>query len=484
VAEICIIYQSEDETVVERLVGHLRHHWSVWWARDIPYGDWETAVRREIDRASAVLPVLSAHTKGDRTNIIKDEMAFARKRGKPILPFLIGNAETPFGFGGLNYTSAYGWNGEEGQPGFQELKTKLASAVGGGENQPAGLHRPAQVQLGRKWFALPSFVFSVSSHETQVSPKEGLSLLQFLEPGAVLVSAYDVWKSYRRDTEFRSNLADITHSPTLLFLDSGNYEAYRKLDRYAPRKNPNGWSQEKFWEIARKLTPDIVFAFDTANPKGNADKVADKIIRAFRLDERALSSRRFPLCPVVHLPKGNRTKLADQAADIIAAVASATTPILVAIPERELGDGLIERVKTVRTIRKKLDQLDRYYPLHLLGTGNPLSMVSFATAGADLFDGLEWCRTIADYGTGFLFHFQHFDCFKETLTNRIQDERVRSILEDSKASYAEKALSYNVDYFKDANRTMQNMIGAGQTRTLINNLVPNISTALLRVASE
>jgi hypothetical protein len=57
-------------------------------------------------------------------------------------------------------------------------------------------------------------------------------------------------------------------------------------------------------------------------------------------------------------------------------------------------------------------------------------------------------------------------------------------LDDPKASYAEQALSYNVDYFKDATRTMQTMIGTGQTKTLLNSMVPNISTALLKAITR
>ena len=52
-----------------------------------------------------------------------------------------------------------------------------------------------------------------------------------------------------------------------------------------------------------------------------------------------------------------------------------------------------------------------YCPLHLLGTGNPLSIIAYAMAGADSFDGLEWCQTVVDHETGKLFHFQQWDLF-------------------------------------------------------------------------
>src|SRR5438552_4440652 len=92
VAEICVVHLSEDEPIVERLVALLRRHWSVWWDQDINQGDWELAVRLEIGNASAIVPVLSEHATSARLRILKDEMQLANNLGKPIFPFLIGQA--------------------------------------------------------------------------------------------------------------------------------------------------------------------------------------------------------------------------------------------------------------------------------------------------------------------------------------------------------------------------------------------------------
>ena len=477
-AEICVVYVSEDETVVERLVDLLRRNWKVWWARDIAHGDWEAAVREAIARSASVVTVLSQHAKGERALIVKDEMRFAKQKGKPLFPFLIGDAEVPLGFGGLSYTSARGWSGNEGDAGYRELKGKIAATIGTGRRRDGLLERPKQLSVRDKSLALPAFVFSVSSHETQVTPKEGVPLLQFLEPKAALISAYDLWKYYPRDASVRASVREFSESGAVLFLDSGNYEAYRRDDHYTRKKNPDGWRKEEFWKTARRHSPDVAFAFDSINPKGSADEIIGRIVQRFRRDERELRERDFPLCPIVHLPTQTDGP-SSWAATIVSGVAAELNPLLIAIPERELGDGLVARVNAVRAIRRALDELDRYHPLHLLGTGNPLSMVALAAAGADVFDGLEWCRTVADYDSGYLFHFQQFDCFKEARLHRIQDDRVRTIVGDSEASYAEKALSYNVDFFKDMTRTMQDLIHTEQIRVLMN-MVPNVGTDLYK----
>lgn len=482
-AELCVVYLSEDEAIVERLVVLLRKHWDVWWARDIAHGDWEEAVRAEIPQSLAFVPVLSRHAKGERNTILKDEMRFAKKQKKPILPFLIGPADIPFGFGDLSYTEAHDWIGDEGHQGYQQLKAKIATTIGSGRNDSDALERVQELKVRGKTLRLPAFAFSVSSHETQVMPQEGTTLLRLLQPSAVLVSAYDAWKHYRRDKNFHSNVTELCQSEAVLFLDSGNYEAYRKNDHHSPKRNPRGWHQDHFRKTAARLSPDLAFSFDTINPRGEPDQIAARIAASFRSDERALRDRNFPLCPIIHLPKKYKGTLAECASRIVAGVAAELDPLMLAIAERELGDGLRERARTVRDIRKALNALRKYYPLHLLGTGNPLSMIALAAAGADSFDGLEWCRTVADYPTGFLFHFQQFECFSQAFLHRVQDQRVKYLIENPDASYSSRTLSYNVDFFKDWTRTMQSMIHSGQVEHLLK-MVPNIGQTLFKDISE
>lgn len=481
-AEICVVYLSEDEAIIGDLVTLLKKHWDVWWARDIAHGDWEEAVRDEIGKSVAVVSVLSQHAKGKRKKIIKDEMRYAEQKDKTIFPFLIGPADIPFGFGDLNRTEAYGWDSTENHPGYLQLKNKISATIGGGRNSNNGIARPQELTVRGKILRLPAFVFSLSSHETQVNPKDGTILLQMLEPSTSLISAYDVWKYYSTDLDFQSTIEQMKKSQGILFMDSGNYEAYRKNDRYSI-ENSNGWHCGHFREMAAKISPDIAFAFDHIEPEGEPDRIVEQIATEFREDDHALQQRDFLLCPIVHLPKEYNGRLADCAARIVSGVASELDPLMLAIPERELGDGLLEKAKTVRDIRKTLNALGKYYPLHLLGTGNPLSMIALATAGADSFDGLEWCRTVADYEKGFLFHFQQFDFFSQTRLHRIQDPRIRRLIENKDATYSAKTLGFNVDFFKDWMRTMQNMIHSGQTEMLLR-MVPNIGPQIFKELSK
>lgn len=478
-ADICVIYDSKDKKITSRLVAHLRNQWSVWWAEDdIPQGYWEPQVRDQISQANTVVPVLSFHT--EKNDIFKDELAWAKKCGRLIFPFFINKAELPFGFGGLNRTDAFDWNGTVNHPGFQQLIRKIGAKIGRHTETPKRL---SSLDLGRLMLQLPCFIFSLSSYESQVSPKDGVNLFQLLEPAAGLISSYDAWKYHKKDRVFFSRIKRLRQSKCALFLDSGNYEASRKDDQYSKMYNPDGWNRRLFREMASKIRPDIAFAFDKWPTNGGTDEVANRIVRNFHADERAIRELGFSLCPIVHLPeKHERLTVAECASQIVAKVVKKLDPIMVAIPERELGDGLIERVRTVRDIRNALNGLGKYYPLHLLGTGNPITMIALAAAGADSFDGLEWCRTVADYDDGTLYHFQHFDCFREKYSSRLQ-LKIQKIVENEDATYTAQVASYNLDFFTDLTRTIQDMIHRGNVEHLLKQ-IPNIGAKIFKEITE
>ncbi|HJZ04790.1 MAG TPA: toll/interleukin-1 receptor domain-containing protein [Patescibacteria group bacterium] len=478
-ADICVIFATEDKELVNKLVFLLREHWEVWWSGDISQGDWEPEVLRNITNSTAVVPVFSRHTQ--QKKIFKDELKITQGLDKFIFPFFIENVDPPLGFGGLDRTYSIGWKGEGGDSGYLELKKKIATNVEETRSGDKDQKRISTLELSRKKIKLPFFMFSLSSHETQVLPGEGVRLLKFLEPEAILVSAYDAWE-YKNGSniskKYYNNMRKLRRSNSVVCLDSGNYEAYRQRNHYS-EKNKDGWRQSRFREMVNEIAPDLVFTYDKADPTGGFSNIIKSVISNYCDDVNSVSSKDVTFCPIIHLPRKYKGKLATYAARIITKVALELNPIMLAVPERELGIGLTERFKTVQSIRASLNKLGRYYPLHLLGTGNPLSIIVLASAGADSFDGLEWCRTVVDYENGYLFHFQQFDFFKDTYFSRIRSPKVRKIIENKRASYSAQVASYNFDYFNDLLRTVRDMIYSGQVEHLLKS-VPKIGNKLFQ----
>ena len=48
----------------------------------------------------------------------------------------------------------------------------------------------------------------------------------------------------------------------------------------------------------------------------------------------------------------------------------------------------------------------------MLGTGDPISVALLSAAGADSFDGLEWCRFVLDSEAKRLYPIQDYDLFQ------------------------------------------------------------------------
>jgi queuine/archaeosine tRNA-ribosyltransferase len=183
------------------------------------------------------------------------------------------------------------------------------------------------------------------------------------------------------------------------------------------------------------------------------------------------SAKTENILPIVHIPikKGNfHTAIAPA---LFVQIAESLRPLLIAVPERELGGGVIEKAQVVAQIRKALNSLDWYQPIHLLGTGNPLSLAIFAAAGADTFDGLEWCRTVADHETALLYHFQQYDFFRHQ-TRSAQSTIVKAAADDERVSFNARVAFHNLEFFRMWTREIQKDIAHGRIDRLLRDFLP------------
>jgi len=252
--------------------------------------------------------------------------------------------------------------------------------------------RKYKISLAGATVQLPCFFPSISSVKTNLMPVDYVELLAASAHPLFLVSAYDIASSTPEHQERIDRAIKQSRSAgSVVLLDSGNYERFWK--------GTTDWGAETFHKISNAYEYDIGFCFDNQIPPRTAKAICEDVVSSVLRDQEHSSST---IVPIVH----GSTDLLPVAARM---VAEQLYPVLLAVPERALGDGILERTRSVRKIRKALDELGFYCPLHLLGTGNPISIIAYSIAGADSFDGLEWCQTVVDHETAFLFHFQHWD---------------------------------------------------------------------------
>jgi queuine/archaeosine tRNA-ribosyltransferase len=229
----------------------------------------------------------------------------------------------------------------------------------------------------------------------------------------------------------------------VLLVDSGRYESFWLRD--------DEWDRARYLAAVGDLAPSLAFSFDAPTDTDDAATIAQDAIARAVADQSDLPHT--TVMPIVH---GAPDALPDATREVVRSLA----PLAIAIPERELGEGIQRRAATVSRLTAMLRQDHAPAAVHLLGTGNPLSMLIYWVAGADSFDGLEWCQTVVNFDDGSLHHLQHFDLFAG-----------QSGIDAPQGIYLESALAHNLVFLIDWMRRLRKA-DADQLRRLIGSFVP------------
>lgn len=251
------------------------------------------------------------------------------------------------------------------------------------------VRRPPELDFGGKVLPLPVYFPSISSVKTALQPQDYLQVLASLVciNGQFLVSAFDL-AALADPAAAAKSLQAARDAGAIALMDSGNYESFWKNAR-------GQWQQPSFHQMLTEFPCEIAFGFDEQQPPTDASEHVALVVARWKEDQAAAGS-----CQIVPIIHGDARDLPD----LCHAVAAQTGVSMLAVAERRLGDGVIDRARSVLAIRNALNQLDRYVAVHLLGTGNPISIALYSAMGADSFDGLEWCQTVVDHNTGLLYH--------------------------------------------------------------------------------
>ena len=262
--------------------------------------------------------------------------------------------------------------------------------------------------------ATPCFFPSISgAAKTQNTALSHLQLIAVHNPvKAYLVSAYDIAKS--EDPDHFIKLVRSSRPQMQVLLDSGIYERKWLHREKTDSEKRKIWQPKDYYEWAQQTPFDTCFPYDEFRVYGeNASEAAKKLAADISGGRDKLGTP--ALYPIVH-PKNLRKGEFNEdfisfCAEVALAMPSSRSGML-AVPERDLGGEIYEVAANIRKIRLSLNKrLKRYCPLHILGAGNPLSILVYSVCGADSYDGIDWCQTVAEYGTGRLYHPYLFPLF-------------------------------------------------------------------------
>lgn len=300
---------------------------------------------------------------------------------------------------------------------------------------------------------LPCYFPSISSVKTNLSLVEYLRILSALDCPQFLLSAYDVAHSLPAEQETLAQLmSGFLERGSFILLDSGNFESYWKQD--------SAWNQDGLASVLALGFHHLAFSFDLQDTPEPVAAIVDRIERTVLADQQ--HSSEATVVPIVHASS-------EVLPEAVFGVAERLHPTMIAVPERELGDGIVARAKALIKLRQALDSIGHYIPLHLLGTGNPLSMAIYSACGADSFDGLEWCQTTVDHETALLHHFQQRELFGE-----------QTAFDSVDVSYTSATLAHNLLFYRSWMEQLQTAIRGGTIADLLDRRFSKRFTQVLR----
>lgn len=197
----------------------------------------------------------------------------------------------------------------------------------------------------------------------------------------VLVSSYDIYYGH---------LGPKLEAASLLFVDSGGYEARKDYDLseiYNMDYDPELWDREKHLEALRKLQTDSSLILISFDELGNQHELKSQIDTA----QEFFSN--FPGMGTNFLIKPSASNYLDLG-EVTANVKLMSEFDLIGVTEKELGDSLASRLKSVVHLRLALSEAGLETPIHIFGCLDPISVWLFYLCGADVFDGLSWLRFV------------------------------------------------------------------------------------------
>ncbi len=296
---------------------------------------------------------------------------------------------------------------------------------------------------------IPSPVFypSVSSVSKNVwSVVDHIELLVTSNHPQFLVSCFDVYK-YKSDKKLKNALVKAKNQYQVILWDSGIYEVvWSKSKR---------WCKKRYMKTLKENHFNHALSFDDYCLKKQNTPI-DHIFSSLNSTVNQVGKK--AISPIVHCPDPNHY------ADICQQISLKYKPKIIAIPERELGQGVLEITGNISKIRNVLNSTGEYQPIHVLGTGNPISMMLYAFAGADSFDGLDWCQTVVDYETGTLHHPLQFDFYK-----------YQSVWSgDSDMSFLARCYLHNLEFYKFWMERLKLAIENNEEERMMEKYLPSI----------
>lgn len=310
------------------------------------------------------------------------------------------------------------------------------------------LSRVTESKIDGKKLVTPAYFPAVSSYGVKYSFCSLVRLLTTYSYPRILVSAYDFHlldsKNKRR---LSREVSGYLERGCFVFLDSGIFESFWKADVK--------WTYSLYKSSISQIDFDFYSSFDVLPDVRDLRKFEketfDRIVASRNL------SNKLGFVPILH--GVNPERLVSLITKFVKTYPDFSD--FIAIPERDCGDGIVEKARTVVRIRKVLDNGNHTRILHILGCGNPLSLLLLSYCGADSFDSLDWIKHAIDQKHLTMNDFSHLELI----------DCECSICADTERNYTEKVLLHNLLFYQNYMLQVQSLIRTDEISEFLRKLV-------------
>ncbi|NOQ76121.1 MAG: hypothetical protein GQ574_29230 [Crocinitomix sp.] len=205
---------------------------------------------------------------------------------------------------------------------------------------------------------------------------------EFLDE-SLLVSAYDIYhKLIPTPAEFKST--------PITIVDSGGYETSQIYDLSGINKynhEVREWDEEKFKSVLNEWPSEmsaIMVSYDHGNIRVTINEQVDHARKLFYDHKNMMSN-------FLIKPEKQKQKLI-QLPEILARPEILHGFDIIGVTEKEIGSSQLDRMINIALLRIALDKTGNSAPIHVFGSLDPLNVILYFLAGAEIFDGLTWLK--------------------------------------------------------------------------------------------
>ena len=213
----------------------------------------------------------------------------------------------------------------------------------------------------------------------------------------MLISAYDLANGHIGPIE--SAITEVT------IIDSGGYEISDFHDLSAVYQQPSRpddgdeWTEERLCKVYNSWPnhiPAIIVNFDRQDLRYSLQEQMERARKLF-------SNYRHQLHTLLVKPESEDQRFI-QTKNVMAQIEELRDFDIIGFTEKELGNSILARMKTISNIRLAMDDAAVDRPIHVYGSLDPITSVLYFLAGAEIFDGLTWLRYGYSEGVACYYH--------------------------------------------------------------------------------